>query len=89
MDTDLITLTVITGGIFIAAFSSGVGLLVGIAFSGTSLILSLATVTTRKTFKTFTLKQEKHNAIKLLDQSKLDNIANIISQAMQNGDIIY
>ena len=87
MDTGLITSTVITGGIFIAAFSRGVGLLVGIALSGTSLILSLATVTTRKTFKTFTLKQEKHNAVKLLAQSKLDSIANIISQAMQDGDI--
>ena len=40
-----------------------------------------------KILKTFTVKQEKHNAIKLLAQSKLDSIANIISQAMQDGDI--
>ena len=40
-----------------------------------------------KIFKIFTVKQEKHNAIKLLAQSKLDSIANIISQAMQDGDI--
>ena len=33
------------------------------------------------------MKQEKHNAIKLLAQSKLDSIANIISQAMQDGYI--
>ena len=40
-----------------------------------------------KILKIFTAKQEKHNAIKLLAQSKLDSIANIISQAMQDGDI--
>ena len=33
--------------------------------------------------------QEKHDAIKLLAQIKLDGIANIISQAMQDGDLIY
>ena len=74
VDTGIITSTVITGGVSIAAFASGVGLPVGIALSGISLLLSLA-----KSFKTFTVKQEKHDAIKLLAQSKLDSIANIIS----------
>ena len=46
VDTGLITSTVINGGISIAAFTSGVGLPVGIALSGTSLFLSLATVIT-------------------------------------------
>ena len=46
MDTGLITSTVITDGISIAAFASGFGLPVGIALSGTSLLLSLATVIT-------------------------------------------
>ena len=87
VDTDLITSTVVTGGISIATFVSGVGLPVGIALSGTSLLLSLATAITRKSFKMFTVKQEKHNAIKVLAQSKLDSIANIILQAMQDGDI--
>ena len=87
VDTGLITLTVITGGISIAAFASGVGLPVGIALSGTSLLLSLATAIAGKSFKIFTVKQEKHDAIKLLAQSKLNSIANIISQAMQDGDI--
>ena len=85
-DTDLITSTVITGGISITGFASGVELPVGIALSGTSLLLSLATAISRKSFKIFTIKQEKHDAIKLLAQSKLDSIANIISQAMQDGD---
>ena len=46
-----------------------------------------ATIITGKSSKTFTVKQEKHDAIKVLAQSKLDNTANIISQAMQDGDI--
>ena len=87
VDTGLIKSTVITGGISIAAFASGVGLPVGIVLSGTSLLFSLATAITRKPFKIFTVKQEKHDAIRLLAQSKLDSIVKIISQAMQDGDI--
>ena len=87
VDTGLITSTVITGGISIAAFANGVGLPVGNALSGTSLLFSLATAITRKSFKIFTVKQEKHDAIKLLAQSKSDSITNIISQAIQDGDI--
>ena len=87
LDTGLITSTVTAGRISIVAFASGMGLPVGIALGGTSLILSLATIITQKSFKTFTVNQEKHNSIKLLAQSKLDSMANIISQAMQDGDI--
>ena len=81
-DTGLITSTVVTGGISIAALIRGVGFPVGITLSGTSLLLSLATTITRKSFKIFTVKQKTHDSIKLLAQSKLDSIVNIISQAM-------
>ena len=57
VDTGLITSTVITGGISIAAFAGDVGLPVGIALSGTSVLLSLATAITQKSFKTFTIKK--------------------------------
>ena len=87
VDTGLITSTAITGGISNAAFASGFGLPVGAALGGTSLLLSLVTVITRKSFKIFTVKQEKHNSIKLLAQSKLDSITNIISKSMQDGNI--
>ena len=46
LETGLITSTMITGGISIAAFASGAGLPVGIALNGTSLLLSLATAMT-------------------------------------------
>ena len=53
----------------------------------TSLRLSVETAITQKYFKNFTVKQEKHGAIKLLAQSKLDSIANITLQVLQDGDI--
>ena len=87
VDTGLITSTVITRGISIGSFARGVSLPVDIALSLTSLFFSLATIITRKSVKTFTVKQEKHDAIKLLAQSKFESITNIISQAVQNGDI--
>ena len=89
VDTGLITSTVITGGISIAAFASSAELPVGIALSGTSPLLSLATAITRNFLKISTVKQEKHDSIKLLAQSKLDSIANIISQAMQDEVISF
>ena len=48
LDTSLITTTAITGGISIAAISSGIGLPAGISLSASSLLLSLATTITRK-----------------------------------------
>ena len=56
VDTGLIKSTVITGGISIAAFANGVGLPVSIALSGTSLLLSLGTVITLKSFETLTMQ---------------------------------
>ena len=75
----LVTSIVITGGISIALFASDAGLPVGIALRGNTQIFSLATTITWKFLKFFTVKHEKHDAIKLLSQSKLDNIADIIS----------
>ena len=86
VDTGLITSSVITGGISITAFASGVGLPVGISLSGTSLLLSPATAITRKSFKIFTVNQEKYDSIKLLAESKLGSIANIILQAIEDED---
>ena len=80
VDTGPNTSPVITEGISIAAFASGVGLPVGITLRGTNLLFSLATVITRKSFKIFIVKQKKRDTIKLLAQSQLDSIANIISR---------
>ena len=87
LDTGLIILAVIAGGASIPAFASGAGLPVGATLGGLGVVLSLLTVATQKFFKILTVKQGKHDAIMLLAQSKLDSIADIISQAMQDGDI--
>ena len=57
VDTGIIRSTVIIRRISIAAFSSVVGLSVGVALGGTSLLLSLATAITRKSSKIYTVKQ--------------------------------
>ena len=82
IETGLITSRMIPRGMSIAAFASGVRLPVGFVLGSTSLLLSLATTITEKSFKIFAVKQEKHDAIKLLAQSKLDRVANIILQTM-------
>ena len=85
VDTSLITSSAITGGTSIPAFASGVGLPVGAALGGFSVVLSLSTIAIRKYSRYLTVKQGKHDAIKLLAQSELDSITDIISQAMQEG----
>ena len=87
VDTSLITSSAITGGTSIPAFANGVGLPIGAALGGFSVVLSLSTIAIRKYSRSLTVKQGKHDAIKLLAQSKLDSITDIISQAMQGGDI--
>ena len=87
VDTGLITSAVIAGGASIPAFASGVGFPIGVALGGLGVALSLLTVATRKFSRSQTVKQGKHDAIMLLAQSKLDSITDIISQAMQDGDI--
>ena len=56
MGTGLITSTVVTGGVSIAAFASDVGRLVGIELARISLIFFLATVIPQKSCKIFTIK---------------------------------
>ena len=77
----------IAGGASIPAFASGAGLPAGAALGGLGVVLSLLTVTKRKFSRSQTVKQGKHDGIMLLAQSKLDSIADIISQTMQDGDI--
>ena len=88
LDAGVITSTVITGGVSIAKFASGIDLHVGTALSRTSIRFSLAIAITQKFFEILTVQQEKHDAIKPLAQSKLDGIADIILHATQDGFIL-
>ena len=87
MDIGLTTSAAITGGTSTPAFASGVGLSVGTALSRLGVVLSLLTLPTRKISRGQMVKQGKHDAIMLLAQSKLDSITDIISQAIQDGNI--
>ena len=62
-DTGLIITTVITGSTSIAAFASGVAIPVGIALTGASLLLSIATTVTQKNLSAINVKQKKHEEI--------------------------
>ena len=73
VDGELISSRAITRGVSIAAIASGVGLSIGTTSSGTSWLFSLATAITPNSFKTFTIKQEKHDTIKLQTMHFTDN----------------
>ena len=62
-DIGLIITTVITGSTLIAAFASGVVIPVGIALTGASLLLSIATTVTQKSLLAVNVKQKKHKEI--------------------------
>ena len=87
VDIGLTTLSAIAGGTSIPAFASGISVPAGAALGRLSVDLSLSTIATRKYSRSLTVKQGKHDAIKLLAQAKLDSISDIISQAMQDRDI--
>ena len=70
-----------------SAFASGVGIPVGAALGGIGVVFSLSTIAIRKSSRSLTVKQGKHDSIKLLAPAKLDSITDIISQAMEEGDI--
>ena len=87
VDTGLITSGVTAWRASMPAFASNASLHVGAILGGIGVFCSLLTITAWKVYKNQTAKQRKHDAITLLAQSKLHNIADIISQAMQDGDI--
>ena len=87
VDTSLIVTTVLTGSTSIAAFATGIGLPVGLVLSGTSLALSLGSGITRKSCNSFIIKQKKHEEIRLLAETKLDSIQNLISKALKDATI--
>ena len=87
VDIGLITSATINGGASIPAFASGVGLPVAGALGGFGVVLPLLLVPPRKISWSPTVKQGKHDAIMLLAQGKFGSIADIISRAMQDGEI--
>ena len=79
---------VITWVVSIAAFVNGVQPPVGITSSGISLPSSLVIAVRQKSLEVFMVKQKKWDAIQMLAQTKVHNIADIISQATQDEEIV-
>ena len=79
-DTGLIITTAITRSTLVAAFASGVVIPIGIALTGASLLLWIATTFTWKSLSAMNVKQKKHKEIRLLAQTKLESIQDIISK---------
>ena len=74
-DTGVNTTTIITGSLSIPPFASGWALPIGMALSGIRILLPLTNADSQKPSQLFAVKQEKHNSIKLLAQTKLDSIS--------------
>ena len=85
--TRLISTAVITGSHSIPAFASGWALPIGVYLSDTGILLPLANATSQKSSQLFAAKQEKHNLIRLLAQTKLDSFSDAISQSIQDENI--
>ena len=88
-DKSLIFLSVITGGISIASFSTVTGAPVGIVNASFSLAFSLFTGTVKKLLKTTRNKKKKHNKIAMLARSKSNSIESKISEALIISEISH
>ena len=83
-DKSLIVLSVTTGSISIASFTTVIGVPVGMVSASFSLAFSISTGIIKKLLKRTRNKQKKHNEILMLARSKLNSIESKISEALIN-----
>ena len=88
-DQSLIALSVATGSVSIASFSTVIGAPVGITSASFSLELSICREIVKKLLKTTRIKKKKHNKIVMLARSKLNSIESKISEALIKSEIIH
>ena len=81
----LIVLSVATGSISIASFTTVIGTPVGICI----LVFSITTGFIKKFLKTIRNKKKKHNKIVMLARSKLNSIESKISEALINNEVSH
>ena len=86
-DKSLIVLSVTTGSISIASFSTVIGAPAGMTSTISSLAFSITTGIVKKLLKT-TRNKKKHKIV-LLARSKLNSIENKISEALINNEISH
>ena len=88
-DKSLIVLSVTTGSISVALFTTVIGEPVGIVSASFSLAVSIFTGIVKKLLKTTRSKKKKHNKIVMLTRSKLNSITSKISEALINNEISH
>ena len=89
IDKILIVLSATTGGVSIISFTTIVGAPVGIASASLTLFFSLTTGIVKKLLHITKSKKKKHDKIIMLAKSKLNNIENLVSQALIDMEISH
>ena len=84
----VIVLSVTTGSISIASFTTVIRAPVGIASASFSLVFSISTGIVKKMLKTMRNKK-KHNKIVMLARNKLNSMERKISEALINNEISH
>ena len=85
----LFVLSATSSGVSIISFASIIGSPVGIASASLILIFSLTTGIVKKLLNMTRNKKKKHDKILMLAKSKLNSIETLISQALNDMDIIH
>ena len=88
-DKSLIVLSVTSGGVSIASFSTLIGAPIGITNASLSLAFSLCTGLVKKLLKTARNKKKKHNKVVMLARSKLNSVESKMSDALINNQISH
>ena len=88
-DKILIISSATTGGISIISFTTAIGAPVRIASASFTLIFSLTTGIIEKLLDITRGKKKKHDQILMLAESKLNSIETLMSQALNDLNIIH
>ena len=88
-DTSLIVLSITTGSISIASFSTVIEAPVGMASANFSLAFLIFTGIVEKLLKTTKSKNKKHNKIVMLARRKLISLESKISEALISNKISH
>ena len=85
VEETVLVLSAANGSFSITLFATTIGALVGVINVSLGLMFSISTGIAKKTFESNEKKQKKkkHNKIVMLARSKVNNIENIISKALQ------
>ena len=88
-DKSIIVLSVTTGSISIASFTTVIGTPVGMMSASCSLTFSITTGIVKEFLKAIRNKKKKHNEIVMLARSKSNSIESKISEALVSKEISH